>query len=166
MHRFGKYMLTAFVTFALGLACSFLLRNDSISSLKIETAARPSIPVEPRNCEIVSSTVGHGLTSDGFETYSFNYQYSDGTYLNRLTISYGSAARANSEFIKRLEQTTGIIRRELLLDEKGAARGEKAVATFGSSTPTAELLWTDHGNFVIQTRDSLKALLDDLDQKR
>ena len=169
MHRFGKYIVTALITFTIGLVCSFLTRGEMFSSKHVQEV--PAVPVEVESSpERVSVVGGHGLTSDRFETLSFEYKYSDGSYLNQLMIFYGSTERAHAELEKRLQQASNILLRKPMLDEKGRHIGERVIATFPpqneSAAPSAELLWTEHSTFAIQRRRSLKDLMHAFDAKR
>ena len=80
MRRFGKYIVSALITFMLGLMCSFLTRGQLFSSKDVQEIPTASIEVES-NPRRVSSVAGHGLAADGFESHYFEYRYSNGTYL-------------------------------------------------------------------------------------
>ena len=159
MRRFGKYVVTALITFILGVASWFLTGGDWFSSRHTRVIQPAFIDVETRRPEIHSNVTGHGITSDGFETFLSEYQYSDGTYVHQLSTFYKSTERAHEELQKRVRQAASIVSRETVLDEKGRQIGERVVATFTpqneSAAPSVELLWTEHGRFVIQKRLSL-----------
>lgn len=169
MRRFGKYIVTSLITFTVGLICSFLTHGQPFSSRYVQL--RPAAPIEVETSpQRVSSVVGHGLTSDGFETHYFEYRYSNGAYLQQSSTFYRSPQHATAELQKRIQQASEIIGREPLFDEQGQQIGERVVARFPlqseSDTASAELLWTEHGRFVIQKRNSLTDILDDFYSKR
>ena len=159
MRRFGKYVVTALITFTLGVASSFLTGGEWFSSRRTRVIQPAFIDVESRRPEILSNVTGHGITSDGFETSLSEYQYSDGTYVHKLSTFYKSTERAHEELQKRVQQASSIVSREPVLDEKGRQIGERVLARFTlqneSASPSVELLWTEHGRFVIQKRLSL-----------
>src|SRR5262245_57078638 len=164
MHRFGRYVVTALITFTLGIAFSFLTGAFSSKQNQMNPPA-PAIHVERKSADTVSSMGGHGITADGFETHFFQYQYADGSFRNELRIFYDSPERATAELEKYLEETSEVVRRGPLFDEKGRQTGERVVAIFASqkvSVPvSAQLLWTDHSTLVIEERSSLKSILDE-----
>lgn len=169
MRRFCKYIVTALITFTLGLVCSFLTHGELFSSKYVHEIPAASIDVES-SPQLVSSVVAHGLTGDGFETHYFEYHYSNGTYLQQYSTFYRSPWRATAELQKRIQQASEIIRYEPLLDEQGQQIGERVVARFpsqnASDASSAELLWTEYDRLVVQKRNSLTDILHDLYSKR
>jgi hypothetical protein len=166
IERFGKYVVTAVITFSVGLVCSSL--TGRFSSSQPQTLSYAVINVQSRRPEIVSSQAGHRLTSDGFATSFSTHEYSDGSYLRQVSTFYASSERARAELEKRLQHASKIILRQPVFDEHGQQIGERVIATFQNEADaaTAELLWTEHGRFVIQQRRSLEDLMLDFYEKR
>jgi hypothetical protein len=169
MRRFGKYVVSALVTFTLGLLCSFLTGGELLSSKKVREIQ--PVPLEAEgDPALVLRNVGHGLTGDGYETHYFDYRYSNGSYRRQYSIFYRSPERAAAELQKRIKQAAEIIRREPLFDQQGRQIGEKLVATFASENQTdlssAEFLWTEHGRLVVQQCNSSIEILRDFHEKR
>ena len=167
IERFGKYVVTTLITFTVGLACSSL--TGWFSSSQPQTLSYAVINVQSRIPEIVSSQAGHSLSNDGFATSFSTHEYSDGSYLRQVSTFYASSERARAELEKRLQHASQIIARQPNLDEQGQQIGQRVIATFpakNESDATAELLWTEHGRFVIQQRRSLEDLMHDFYEKR
>ena len=167
MRRFGKYIVTAFITFALGLMSSFVTGGHWFSS-SFRCPASPAL--QNRTRHIVSSVAGEGVTSGGFAHSFSEQQYSDGTYLNEYATFYSSADRAKAELLTQLQQASEILLQGKAFDEKERETGVKVVAVFGAQNGAAvaspELLWTEDGALFVKKSNSLKVILEESDKMR
>lgn len=163
MHRFGKYIVTAVITFAVGLGCSFLMGRNRSAVRRSQEMHALLLNAERRNCSVT-----RGSTRDEFETSYLECAYSDGTYLQELTTNFKSSELANSALQLQIQRASHVFLRAPLFDQSGQQIGERVVAIFPTKdTPlsSTQLLWTDHGTFVIQRRSAVKTI-PDLDQER
>lgn len=171
IRRYSAYILSAVITFAIGVGCSLGV-NYWLFSPHWTDCGIPKFrtSLDDAGTQIQQSIAGSGISDDGFPMSYFYSIYADGTYVDQLSIYYPSSKQANSELQKRISKASEIVRQEPVLDENGGQIGERFVASFvpyqGSRASRAELLWTEHGRLVIQERGSLQDILAALDNRR
>lgn len=144
--------IAAFGMAAIGIVATYLYsipKQEAEGTISTEEDQRAHpIAKKERTYELRQQALGE---VGGYRACFITFESSDGMVFSSATIPYHSSKRPRRELETKLRKAVEILEREDTFDETGRQIGEKVLATFapynGSSTVSAELIWTSGSDF-------------------